>query len=167
MWTVMEIIVTYILPSIPVLALIVGFLIFYFQNKDFYEQKWSEEIVAAKPYTDIQNSTDSISKYNFCVLSTYSLYFIISIPIIVHFFRGIEYGPNIPYISFLIIVGIPFLIAFLHILTKVDHQRNRLIASGLSKKDASIHVFKWIALTPCMMIFVIYIMLKLSNSFIK
>jgi hypothetical protein len=159
-----EIIVTYIFPSILVLALIIGFWLFYFQNKDFSEQKWSEEIAATKPYTDIKKSYADIFKENFRILAWYLLFFVLIIPLLVHFFGKIKYGPNMPYISFLIIVGIPFLIAFAHILTNVDHQRNRLIASGLSRDEASTNVSKWMALAPIAMIFVIYIILKLANA---
>ena len=160
-----EFIMTFIMPYIPLLALIIGLWIFFIGSKESCEQKWSEELAAAKPYTDEQKSNTSISRENFHILSRYLLYFIIIIPILVHFLGKIKYGPNMPYTSFLVIVGIPFLIAFIHISAKVDHQRNRLMLSGISKENASIHVAKWMALAPGMMIFVIYIILKLANAF--
>jgi hypothetical protein len=160
-----EFMMSFVIPYIPLLALIIGFWMFFSGSKEPLEQKFSEQLKGAETYPDIKKSITSISRKNFHVLLWYLLYFIIIIPILVHFFGKIKYGPNIPYTLFLVMVGIPFLISFMHILVVVDNQRCRLIASGLSIKEGSMHVSKWILLTLSIMIFVISVILKLANLF--
>ena len=162
-----EFIMTYIMPYIPLVALVIGLGMFFYGAKNSFDQRFSEQIKEAKPYTDVQISVISVSRKNYRILSLYVLYFIIIIPVLVHFFGKIEYGPNKPYTLFLIIVGIPFLIAFAHVFILIDNQRCRLIASGLSVAETSKHVGKWMLLFLCAMIFVIDIILKLSNKFIS
>ncbi len=75
----------------------------------FLERKLDE------PYIKPSKAATVIAKENYSILAWYSLYFVIVILVLVHFFGRIEYGANVPYITLLISVGIPFLIAFAHV----------------------------------------------------
>lgn len=118
----------------------------------------------AEPYTIPNKANTIIAKENFRTLSWYLLYFIIVTFSLVHFLGKIEYGENLPYIFFLILVGIPFLIAFVHVIARVDDQSNRLLASGFSEGQATAHRMKWLLIVPGLMVLVIDITLQLANS---
>jgi len=160
-----ELILT-IFACIPILAFIIGFGMMCYGGKDSLEQQSFKQIKKAKPYADVQNASTYIDKKNFYILFWYILYFVIIIPILVHFFGKITYGPNLPYILLVILTGIPFLAAFIHIFAVTDRQRYRLIASGLSIDKGSEHVIKWMFLVTCITVLLVYYTLKLSNKFI-
>lgn len=147
---------------------IIRLLLTHLKNKKEIEKdlavRRNNEITTAEPYTKVNTAKTDIVKENFRTLAWYLLYFVIIIPILVRFLGKIEYGANMPYIALLIIVGIPFLIAFVHVLVKVDHQRNRLLASGFSERQASMHTLKWLVIVPGVMILVIDTTLRFANS---
>jgi hypothetical protein len=118
----------------------------------------------AEPYTIPKKANTIIAKKNFRTLSWYLLYFIIITFSLVHFLGKIEYGENLSYIVFLILVGIPFLIAFVHVIARVDDQSNRLLASGFSPGQATAHRMKWLLIVPGLMVLVIDITLQVANS---
>lgn len=118
----------------------------------------------AEPYTLPKNAYAIIAKENIRTLAWYLLYFIIVIITLVYFFGKIEYGENLPYIVFLILVGIPFLIAFVHVVSKVEEQSTRLVASGFSAGQATAHRMKWLLIIPGIMVLVIDIALQVANS---
>jgi hypothetical protein len=118
----------------------------------------------AEAYTLPKNANAIIAKENIRTLSWYLLYFIIVILALVHFLGKIEYGENLPYIIFLFLVGIPFLIAFVHVVSKVEDQSTRLVASGFSAGQATAHRMKWLLIIPGIMVLVIDITLQVANS---
>jgi hypothetical protein len=120
--------------------------------------------IPAEPYTVPKKANTIIAKENFSTLSWYLLYFILVTFSLVHFLGKIEYGENLPYITFLILVGIPFLIAFVHVVAKVDDQSNRLLTSGFSEGQATTHRMKWLLVVPGLMVLVIDITLQVANS---
>lgn len=147
------------------IVLIVGLPVgFWILNKF---TKWAEhglEVKQAEPYTIPKKAKTVIAKENLCILARYLLYFIVVILLLVHFLGKIEYGTNLPYIAFLILVGIPFLIAFVHVISKVSGQSNRLLASGFSERQATAHRMKWLFIVTGLMILVIDITLQVANS---
>jgi hypothetical protein len=148
------------------ITLILGLLIGYWILKKF--AKWTAdgglEIKPAEPYMNPKSANTIIAKENYRILAWYSVYFIIVISCLAHFLGKIKYGENAPYIAFLIFVGLPFLIAFVHVLTKVGDQSNRLLASGYSAGQATAHRMKWLLIVPGLMVLVIDITLQIVNS---
>lgn len=117
-----------------------------------------------EPYAIPKKAQAIIAKENLLTLSWYLLYFIIIILSLVSYLGKIEYGENMPYITFLILVGIPFLIAFVHVIARVDDQGKRLLASGFSKGQATAHRMKWLLIVLGLMVLVIDITLQVANS---
>jgi hypothetical protein len=73
-------------------------------------------------------------------------------------------GEDVPYITFLVFVAIPFLIAFVLVAVKVDDQSSRLLTSGFSEGQATAHRVKWLLIVPGIMVFVVDIILQIANS---
>ncbi len=116
-----------------------------------------------EPYTDIKKALASIAKENYLVLTLYSFYYVVVIVVLVHFLGKIVYGPNMPYITFLVLVGLPFLIAFTHLLSKVGNQSIRLIDSGFTEKQATSYRLKWMLIITVTMLFVIDLTFHIAN----
>ena len=121
----------------------------------------------AEPYAYANKANIIIAKENLCTLSWYLLYFITMTIALVYFFGKIEYGENKPYILFLILIGIPFLIAFVHVISNVEDQSARLLASGFSVGQATAHRMKWLFIVPVLMVFVIDLTLQFANSTLR
>ena len=128
------------------------------------DQTWYPENKPTEPYAIPKKAYTIIAKENFGTLLWYLLYFIIVILALVHFLGRIVHGENLPYIAFLILVGIPFLIAFVHVVAKVLDQSDRLVASGFSEGQATAHRMKWLLIIPGLMVLVIDITLQIANS---
>lgn len=67
----------------------------------------------------------------------YLLYFTLATLILVHTFGRISYGPNLPYLVSLAFIGIPFLICFVHLMSRAEYYRIKFNEAGGNTKISS------------------------------
>jgi hypothetical protein len=108
------------------------------------DRGYTKYLEGPEPYTDIKEALKSNTKENYVILFLYSLYFVIVILGSVHFFGKIEYGPNRPYLTLLILIGIPFLVAFVHLVSRAGNQSIRFQCSGYTERQAAAYRLKWL-----------------------
>jgi hypothetical protein len=165
-----QIVVLIGLCSLPIIVLLVGTTLTIILNKEEiskdYERREKEEILNATPYASSDEANKEFLSDSIKFALGYGLYFLISVPLLVKFFGGIKYGPNLPYTVFLIVVGIPFLVCFYHILLKIENRRTRIKASKLMNKPGQQLIAHWIVIVPTLIVFLIMVLLKVSNSLI-
>lgn len=118
-------------------------------------------------YENLKTARREILRDNFKIMTWYGIYFLVAVPNIVHYFKGIRYGPNLPYVLFLLAVGIPFLICFIHVVSKADMQRSRLLATGANRKESSKFVINWILILPAVYVTEVQFLYKISNSLFR
>jgi hypothetical protein len=157
--------IIYVPQALLVLFLIIVLWCVYNSNKnEFTHDRESRE----QKEIDAAIEQPRISKRDFyllCIkpLTYYLLYFLTIIPALVILFGKIENGLSWQYGTFLIIVGIPFLVSFIHFAMLAEKNRYRLIVSGGNKSQASSTISGLILCVPIVIFVFIWLVLKASN----
>ena len=67
----------------------------------------------------------------------YLIYFFVTTYILISIYGEINYGPNKPYALYLLFVGFPYIILFLHMIIIAEKQGNRIAISSTSQYEKS------------------------------
>ncbi len=160
-----------LLASALVIALCLGVLAYYFANR---RRIISGELYATGenppppvPYESIEKAKSALIKENLKQLVGFGIYFLIVIIALNKIFGRIQYGPNLPYLVALTAVGLPFLACFCLIMTRIDKQRPRLLATGISEKETSRLVVRSIIYLPFTLVIIIKLGIRLSDMINK
>lgn len=78
----------------------------------------------------------------------YLLYFTLATFMLVHTFGRISYGSNLPYLVSLVFIGIPFLICFVHLMSRADGYRIKFNEVAGNTKSSSRFMIFLIMLIP-------------------
>lgn len=150
-----------------ILFLVIPMTITYFVNKieitADQQKREIEEINKAIPFKDVPEAKQQALSGNVKIILGYGVYFVTVVPILVLMLGKIHYGPNIPYLIFLLATGIPWLACFVQSLMRAENQRLRFKASNLSPRSSSVFSINGIALIPFILLIMITVVLRISN----
>jgi cytochrome bd-type quinol oxidase subunit 2 len=110
---------------------------------------------------EIKELKAAITKELLRVAPAYLVYFLIATIILVSIFGEIKYGANFPYLTSLMVIGIPFLICFCHLLTKAENFRIKFTEAGGDKKAASNFMTVLIIIIPFILLYITLFFFKL------
>jgi hypothetical protein len=139
-----------------IILLLISALIFVFKiNKDAAELE-----NACK-----QPNLTTIHFLSLCAkpLTYYLVYFNSAIFILVILLGRIQHGPNIPYLVFLVVVGIPYIMSFIQFYTLAARYRYRLLLAGQSLDQTSSLVSGLLFSVPIIYFALIWIILSVAN----
>lgn len=98
--------------------------------------------------TSIAELKISVYKDMIKIAPLYLLYFTLATVILVQTFGRINYGPNLPYLISLAAIGIPFLICFVHLMSRAEHFRTKFSEEGGNTRKSSGFIISLILLIP-------------------
>jgi len=88
------------------------------------------------------------------IAPAYLIYFLLAAVVLEAIFGEIKYGANLPYLTSLLTIGIPFLICFCHLLVQAEKYRIKFAEAGGDTKATSNFMIVLIILIPFILLFV-------------
>lgn len=98
------------------------------------------------------------------IAPAYLTYFLVSAIILIFIFGTINYGANLPYLTSLLVIGIPFLVCFCHLMAKAENCRIKFTEAGGDTKAARNFMVFLIIIVPFMLLFITLFFFKLLES---
>lgn len=120
-----------------------------------------------KEIKEIKDLKTAIAKELWRIAPAYLIYFLVAAIILIAVFGKITYGANLPYITSLIAIGIPFLICFCHLLGKAENYRVKFIETGGDSKAASKLMSVLIIAIPFMLLYTTLFFFKLFERVLE
>ncbi|OGU00252.1 MAG: hypothetical protein A2X80_02945 [Geobacteraceae bacterium GWB2_52_12] len=112
---------------------------------------------------EIKELKVAITKELWRVAPAYLVYFLVAAIILVAIFGKMNYGANLPYLTSLIVIGIPFLVCFCHLMAKAENYRIKFTEAGGDAKAASSFIRVLIIIIPFILLYVTLFFFKLLD----
>lgn len=112
---------------------------------------------------EIKELKSAIIKDLWRVAPAYLVYFLVAAIILVAIFGKINYGANLPYLTSLILIGIPFLVCFCHLMAKAESYRIKFTEAGGDAKSANNLIRVLIIIIPFILLYVTLFFFKLLD----
>lgn len=110
---------------------------------------------------EIKELKRAIIKDLWRIAPAYLVYFLVAAMILVAIFGKISYGANLPYLTSLIVIGIPFLVCFCHLMAKAENYRLKFTEAGGDAKAASYFIRVLIIIIPFILLYCALFFFKL------
>lgn len=157
---------------IPILALLLVMFIYRKEALEIQKKREESEIKRAAPYENmpVVEGRKCVPTYLIPLERKHIAWYIVYLASatfgLVALFGEITYGPTLRYIVFLTATGIGSLVCYCHALVRAEKQRYRLLASGVTEREASGYFIRWIIVIPIALFVFVTILLRLANSII-
>ncbi|GAM11783.1 hypothetical protein OR1_04101 [Geobacter sp. OR-1] len=114
-------------------------------------------------FNSIEEAVRNVITSNLKSMIPYLLYFYFVINALVSNLGKIEYGDNRPYFIFLVFVGVPYVVCFIHFVLRIYFQEMIIKKSNFEKEKASALIFVITFSVPLIMLLYVQKVLHFAN----